>query len=714
MAELDTVSIVTPEGTTDEVLKITNASTVNYRLADVISMAGQYTFSVWAKSDATMNVEFRVLGNVYTESITTAWKKVVFTVDESSTTYIDICPAADTALYLYKGMLQQGQFDTDWKPAPEDTAGKSDLTALSDRMSTVEQTAEGIRASVLSAYENMQHDYCVNGDFSDEDDYFNGWGRSNTTQIIHTTFGGKSCAQITTTASSRTYYLTNRVFYDAEVLERNQPIKVRFKAACAAGCEDEAVVRLIFAGETQLTEAGALTTSFQTFEFDYEDMEVEMDAHLCLHFYNHSFNTTIYITDVEILGYATYYAKTTLSVLADSITSKVWKSDIAEATIGENLIPYPYYYSSGTVSNGVTFTVNDDGSVSTSGTATTGTPIFYMMYNQTLAAGTYTISGCPSGGSSTTYGIRVYRHVGATTLVSDYGSGSTFTLDEATSIRIGIRLSPQLDYSGLTFYPMLEAGSIARSYQPYSLSREVLISTLTQTADSITAEVTRATAAEAELKASIQINADNITSCVTVGNVGSYITQYYNNVLVAFNNSSKYVQISAGAISIYNGTVDDNGLMSAFNSTGEHFYRDGYYVGKIGTNSWVDDNTHKGLVFDLEAQGKYMAWAYKKTSSDTTYSTVLTFSRADSIYEELGLHLGCDLYAENHYIYNAKLDSANLTNSKANGYAVIDGMAVPVVTSISSNSSGTISWTTGSIRVRNGMITYVPSASTSI
>lgn len=61
--------------------------------------------------------------------------------------------------------------------------------------------------------------------------------------------------------------------------------------------------------------------------------------------------------------------------------------------------------------------------------------------------------------------------------------------------------------------------------------------------DSITQEVKRAKGIEEELRASIKVNADNITSCVTKGNVGSYITQYYNNVIVAFNNNSKYVQI---------------------------------------------------------------------------------------------------------------------------------------------------------------------------
>lgn len=131
--------------------------------------------------------------------------------------------------------------------------------------------------------------------------------------------------------------------------------------------------------------------------------------------------------------------------------------------------------------------------------------------------------------------------------------------------------------------------------------------------DSITQEVKRAKGIEDELRASIKVNAENITSCVTKGNVGSYITQYYNNVIVAFNNSSKYVQINAGEIAIYDYGVSASKKRAVFDERGNHFYRDNYYVGKIGTNQWVDNNAHKGLVFDLETQGKYMAWAQKPT-----------------------------------------------------------------------------------------------------
>ena len=65
--------------------------------------------------------------------------------------------------------------------------------------------------------------------------------------------------------------------------------------------------------------------------------------------------------------------------------------------------------------------------------------------------------------------------------------------------------------------------------------------------DAIEAEVKRAEGIEDELRAAIKVNADNITSKVEKGDMGSYITQYYNNVLIAFNKDSKYVQISAGA-----------------------------------------------------------------------------------------------------------------------------------------------------------------------
>ena len=221
--------------------------------------------------------------------------------------------------------------------------------------------------------------------------------------------------------------------------------------------------------------------------------------------------------------------------------------------------------------------------------------------------------------------------------------------------------------------------------------------------DSITQEVKRAKGIEEELRASIKVNADNITSCVTKGNVGSYITQYYNNVIVAFNNNSKYVQISAGEIAVYDNGVSASKKRAAFDQNGNHFYRDNYYVGKIGTNQWTSNNAHKGLVFDLEPQGKYMAWAQRATESASGYTTILCYSRANSIYTNAGLNLGCNMYG-NGWI----LDNVDLRNCSANGYTTFTG-TLPVVLEIhKTDNNGGIGWTYGNVYIKNGLITSIP------
>lgn len=220
--------------------------------------------------------------------------------------------------------------------------------------------------------------------------------------------------------------------------------------------------------------------------------------------------------------------------------------------------------------------------------------------------------------------------------------------------------------------------------------------------DAIEAEVKRAEGIEDELRAAIKVNAGNITSKVEKGDMGSYITQYYNNVLIAFNKDSKYVQISAGQIAIYNGEVTTKGKRAVFDQSGNAFYRDNYFVGRIGTNEWKSNSAHKGLTFDLEYQGKYMAWAQEESSSATSYDTILCYSRANSIYTEKGLHFGCNVYAHGWNLYNA-----DLRNTSYDGYSSWTG-EIPIITKIQANSDGTITWWSSSITVRNGGITSAP------
>lgn len=219
----------------------------------------------------------------------------------------------------------------------------------------------------------------------------------------------------------------------------------------------------------------------------------------------------------------------------------------------------------------------------------------------------------------------------------------------------------------------------------------------------ISAEVKRATGVEVELAASLKVTSDLVESKVSKGEFGSYMQQYYNRVLIGFNNDSKYVQITAGVIGIYDNGISDSKKRAVFDQNGNHFYRDGYYVGKIGTNQWKQNNAHKGLVFDLEYPGKYMTWAYKETDGAAEYSTIWTFARSGTMYGSFGLHAGCDIDMHNYKIKNVEVE-----NLSAGGYKAWDG-TIPIITDIQSNGDGTITWWRGKVNVRTGVITAAPS-----
>lgn len=216
-----------------------------------------------------------------------------------------------------------------------------------------------------------------------------------------------------------------------------------------------------------------------------------------------------------------------------------------------------------------------------------------------------------------------------------------------------------------------------------------------------------------EMNAAIKVQADSITTEVNkkVNNseFGTKITQNAYNVRVAWNNNSKYIQLEYGQLAIYNGDVTAAEKRAVFDERGNHFYRDGYYVGKIGTNEWSGNSTHKGLVFNLDYKGKYMAFAQMKSQGAGSYTTMLCFSRANSIYDQYGIHLGCDFYGHWFDLYNVDLHDCN-----ANGYGVADAKSIPIITEIHDNGNGSIGWTTSSISVRNGMITAVPQGSSNI
>lgn len=189
-----------------------------------------------------------------------------------------------------------------------------------------------------------------------------------------------------------------------------------------------------------------------------------------------------------------------------------------------------------------------------------------------------------------------------------------------------------------------------------------------------------------------------ISEKVGTKDFGTLLSQNSTSVKIAWNNISKYIQFENGELRIYDSSnVATQKLVSKFNYDGSHFYYEGNYVGNIGTNNWADHDDYRGLVFELEPDASYMCWAAKDTANGN-YFTKLVYHH-DTTVEDVGLHLGCDLYVKGY-----KIDKPNLTNVRTNGFRTYTGM-LEVVTRIEDNGDGTITWYTKEIQVENGILT---------
>ncbi|MFR7668496.1 MAG: hypothetical protein ACLU00_08400 [Mediterraneibacter faecis] len=101
-------------------------------------------------------------------------------------------------------------------------------------------------------------------------------------------------------------------------------------------------------------------------------------------------------------------------------------------------------------------------------------------------------------------------------------------------------------------------------------------------------------------------------------------------------------------------------------------------------------------MFDLEPQGKYMAFAQKASALQPAHTRQCYVSAVrTSIYDEYGVNMGCNLIGNWYTLKNFKIGSIS-----AGGYTAFSG-AIPIVCEITNNGN---SWTYSHLRVYNGII----------
>lgn len=139
-------------------------------------------------------------------------------------------------------------------------------------------------------------------------------------------------------------------------------------------------------------------------------------------------------------------------------------------TTGAQLIKYPYLKSDGFTNNGITYTVSDDGTITANGTATDQS-LFCVASESSgwRPSGEVFLSGCPSGGSPATYRIQLYNYNAEDAIAIDNGEGTAIDFTNTdNSWNLCIRIASGYTANNLVFKPMLNAGTSALPWEPYS------------------------------------------------------------------------------------------------------------------------------------------------------------------------------------------------------------------------------------------------------
>lgn len=136
--------------------------------------------------------------------------------------------------------------------------------------------------------------------------------------------------------------------------------------------------------------------------------------------------------------------------------------------------------------NGVTFTVNSDGSVTVNGTQDgQGGGSYFHISDYFYGNGNYIINGCPANGSSSTYRLYVWDNDARSEVGSDTGNGASVTLVSGHRYTINIMIGTSQTVSNLIFKPMIRLATDTDDtyvpYRHYTTLAEVLADTDTYT-----------------------------------------------------------------------------------------------------------------------------------------------------------------------------------------------------------------------------------------
>lgn len=125
----------------------------------------------------------------------------------------------------------------------------------------------------------------------------------------------------------------------------------------------------------------------------------------------------------------------------------------------------------------------DKGTITLNGTVTNNTDINAVASLEQKEGVRYKLSGCPSGGGSTTFGLRMSNNGHSPTSFNEEGNGAEFVALQSKTVSVKILLKAGAVLSNVVFKPMITVADMPNSdyahYVPYRMSNEELTDIVT-------------------------------------------------------------------------------------------------------------------------------------------------------------------------------------------------------------------------------------------
>lgn len=144
--------------------------------------------------------------------------------------------------------------------------------------------------------------------------------------------------------------------------------------------------------------------------------------------------------------------------------------------------------------------------------------------------------------------------------------------------------------------------------------------------------------------------ANNVNGKLSIRNASNVEIGRWDKDGIYVNGGSIYCKTDTSGASIYGGRM--------------HLTYGSTEVGDIGTNYMSGYTSYKGLVFDLESSGAYMAWAAKAAATASTYTAKMLYAnKTFSNYTAGKMYVSCNMDFMNYEIQNAYINALRVRTS---------------------------------------------------